>query len=133
MVLQDYCCENCGKIYTSIYWTWCEPCQINKLEKNFANWTSGNEKIDEFIQEMQLKIELDSIIVEWIPYNQFDDIKEIGKDGFATVLYSAIWMDGPLKYNICKNELKRIPNKEVTLKCFYTNSQNITNEFLNEV
>ena len=28
----------------------------------------------------------------WIPYNQFSDIKKIGKGGFATV-YSAIWKD----------------------------------------
>ncbi|GBC11290.2 kinase-like domain-containing protein [Rhizophagus irregularis DAOM 181602=DAOM 197198] len=42
----------------------------------------------------------------------------------------AIWKDGPLKYDM---ELKRTtPNKEVALKCLY-NSQNITNEFLNEV
>ncbi|PKY56429.1 hypothetical protein RhiirA4_411162, partial [Rhizophagus irregularis] len=36
--------------------------------------------------------------VEWIPYNQFKDIKEIGRDDF-TALYSAIWIDGPLLYN----------------------------------
>ena len=48
---------------------------------------------------MQLKVNKhDDIIVEWIPYNQFNHIKEIGKGGFATV-YSAIWKDGPLKYD----------------------------------
>ena len=81
---------------------------------------------------MQLRIdEYDDVIVEWIPYNQFNDIKEIGKDGFATV-YSAIWKDGQLDYNYDKKEKERIPNKKVALKCLY-NSQNITNEFLNEV
>src|SRR6266498_3803648 len=99
MVLQDCYCENCGEIYTNNIWDkWCKPCQINNFKKNFANWTSGNAKIDEFIQEMQLKISgYNDAVVEWIPYNQFSNIKEISKGGFATV-YSAIWKDGPLEY-----------------------------------
>jgi hypothetical protein len=102
------------------------------LKQNFANWASGNEKIDEFIREMQMKVNnYNDIIVEWIPYNQFNDIKEIGKGGFA-IVYSAIWKDGPLKYDDDKMEYKRTSNKEVALKCLF-NSQNITNEFLNEV
>ena len=90
-------CNKCGEEYSS--WRWCKPCQIDNLKGNFTNWTSGNEKIDELIQEMQLKInKYNDIVFEWIPYNQFSDIKEIGKGGFATV-YSAIWKDGRLKYN----------------------------------
>ena len=93
---------------------------------------SGNKKVDNLIQEMQLKINSKKdIIFEWIPYNQFAKIEEIGKGGFA-IVYSAIWKDGPLHYDNYKKELKRIPGKEVALKCLF-NSQNITNEFLNEV
>ena len=49
---------------------------------------------------------------EWIPYNQFGNIEEIGKGGFATV-YSAIWKDGPLGYirvktNIQEARIKRL-------------------------
>ncbi|PKK70996.1 hypothetical protein RhiirC2_778973 [Rhizophagus irregularis] len=44
-------------------------------------WTSGNEVINGFIQEMQLKIDnLSDIIFEWISYDQFYDVKEIVKD-----------------------------------------------------
>ena len=50
-------CEKCGKRYTNVYSNWCKPCQIDNLKGNFTNWTSGNEKIDNFIQEMQLKID----------------------------------------------------------------------------
>ena len=40
----------------------------------------GNEKIDNFIQGVRLKIEFASdIVFEWILYNQFSDIKEIGR------------------------------------------------------
>ena len=131
MVLQDCYCENCGKIYTNLKYKWCEPCQINNFKKNFANWTSGNEKIDEFIQEMQLKSYYENIIAEWIPYNKFNDIKELGK-GDSTTVYSAIWTDGPLDYDEDSKKYTRESDKKVALKYLY-NSQNITNEFLNEV
>ncbi len=89
-----------------------------------------NEKIDNSIQEMQLKIDdYNDIVFEWIPYNQFDGIKEIGKGGFSTV-YLAKWKDGPLYWN--KKEYVRDLNKPVALK-FLHNSQSITNKFLNEV
>ena len=78
---------------------------------------------------MQLKIKYDSdTVFEWIPYNQFSDI---GRGGFATV-YSAIWKDGPLKYNSRSKEYTRASNYKVALKCLQ-NSQNITNESFNEV
>ncbi|EXX58438.1 hypothetical protein RirG_197970 [Rhizophagus irregularis DAOM 197198w] len=133
-ILQDCYCEYCGKIYTDVKYKWCNPCQINNLKQNFANWTSGNEKIDELIHEMQLKIDKhNDVIVEWVPFNQFININKIGKDD-STPLYSAIWTDGLLEYNCDTMEQKRIPNKEVALK-FLSNSQNndITNEFLNEI
>ena len=89
-------CKKCCEQYTNVMRKWCKPCQIDFLKANFTSWTSGNEQIDEFIQEMQLKIDdYDDIVFEWIPYNQFSEIKEIGKNGSITV-YSAIWMNGPL-------------------------------------
>ena len=116
MSFQNEICDKCG---TNKFAGWCKLCQI--VKRNFTNWTSENEKIDNLIQEMQLKIDnANNIVFEWIPYNQFSDIKEIGKGGFATV-YSAIWMDCP-----------RESNYKVALKCLH-NSQHITNGFLNEV
>uniref|UniRef100_U9TPL8 Protein kinase domain-containing protein n=1 Tax=Rhizophagus irregularis (strain DAOM 181602 / DAOM 197198 / MUCL 43194) TaxID=747089 RepID=U9TPL8_RHIID len=133
MFLEDEYCENCGKQCTHIVEKWCELCEISYLKKNFTNWTSGNEKINNFIQEFQLRINnYTDIIVEWIPYNQFDNIKEIGKNDLFTI-YSAIWKNGQLNYDknkrIYKRNLKN-QNEIVTLKSF--NSQNITEEFFNE-
>src|SRR4051794_26387482 len=125
-------CTKCGKKYTNVRQKWCKPCQIDNLRGNFTNWTSGNEKIDELIQEMQLKINrYNDIVFEWIPYNQFSNIEEIGRGGFATV-YSAIWKDGRLKYDYDHKQYTRKSNQKVALKCLH-NSQNFTNEFLNEV
>ena len=81
---------------------------------------------------MQLKInQYNDIVFEWIPYDQFIDIKEIGRGGFATV-YSAIWKDGPLEYNKGIKKYTRSSYKKVALKYLH-NSKNISNEFLNEV
>ena len=132
MVLQDVYCKTCGEVYTDTFDKMCKSCRINDLKNNFTNWTSGNEKIDNLIQEMQLKINNPTDrIFEWIPYDQFNDIKEIGRGGYSKV-YSAIWEDGSLCYNYEKNEYTRNTYEIVALKCLY-NSQNITNEFLNEV
>jgi hypothetical protein len=135
MVLENYhkeyvknYCEACIEKYTDIIIKWCKSCQIDYLRKNFTNW-SGNEKINEFIKEMQLKINNpNDMVFEWIPYNQFKIIKVIGKGGFATV-YLAKWKNGPLRYD---KEWKRGSYKKVALKCL-DKSQNKTAEFLNEV
>jgi hypothetical protein len=96
---------------------------------NFTNWISKNEQIDDFIQEMQLKFEnYFNIIFEWIPYNQFSNIEEIGKNDFMTA-YSAVWKDGPLYYY---SNYRINSNKEVALKCLH-NSQNSVELLISEV
>ncbi|GBB87358.1 hypothetical protein RclHR1_01380020 [Rhizophagus clarus] len=127
---EEYYCIKCANIYTDTQYKWCKSCQIDYFQQNFTNWTSKNVRVDNFIREMQLKITKPTdIIFEWISYNQFSNIKEIGKGGFA-IVYSAIWKDGPLYYDW--NKYSRESNQRVALKCL-NNSQNITDEFLNEV
>ena len=125
-------CEECGKIYTNKYDKWCKPCQIKDLKGNFINWTSGNEKVDHFIQEKQLEINSSNdTVLEWIPYNQFFSIKEIEKDDFSTISL-AKWRDGSLYWSEYDNKKYiRETNKEVTLKYLY-NLQSIEG-FLNAV
>src|SRR4051794_40802633 len=113
-------CQECGEWYNyeDFRFIWCKPCHINNFKK-FTNWTSKNEKIDSLIQEMQLKSTYDNdIIFEWVPYNQFNDIKEIGDDGLDKV-HSAIWKDGPLKHDFYNDEYTRKQNQRVSLKCLY--------------
>jgi hypothetical protein len=94
-------------------------------------WTSGNEKIDDFIQEERSKTNYNkgAIVLEWIPYNQFNKIKEIDKNDLITV-YSAIWKDGPLYYQY--DEYTRDSNEKVALKCLH-NSQESIDSLINEV
>ncbi|CAB5382523.1 unnamed protein product [Rhizophagus irregularis] len=128
-------CEKCGEYYgddLKAESEWCKSCLVKYLKENFVNWTSGNEKIDNYIQEMQLKINNPGdIVLEWIPYNQFYNIIEDVKCDSSKV-YSAIWKDGPLSYSYFKRKLTRVSSKKVALKCLF-NLQNNTNKFLNEV
>ena len=127
--LRNYC-ANCGKKYTNTQFRWCKPCQINYLKENF---TSRDEKIDNLIQEMQLKInDCKDIIFEWIPYNQFNEFKEIGKGGFFGTVYLAKWKDGPLRWSFKKYEYIRNSTDKI-VDLVYLNNLDITNESLNEV
>ena len=70
-------------------------------------------------------------MLEWIPYNQFNEIKEIGKNGLITV-YSAIWKDGPFYKKYSDSCYKRDSNKKVALKYLH-NSQESLDSLINEV
>ena len=72
-------------------------------------------------------------MLEWIPYNQFNEIKETGKNGLITV-YSAIWKDGPLGWNEQSKKYTRDSNNEVALKGLHNSQNQNPVEFLiNEV
>ncbi|POG53560.1 hypothetical protein GLOIN_2v1792176, partial [Rhizophagus irregularis DAOM 181602=DAOM 197198] len=93
------------------------------------NWTSGNEKLDNFIKKRKL---YNDILFEWIPYSQLHEIKEMGKDD-SIAIYSAIWRDGPLHYkNSMKENYTRDSNKKVALKCLH-NLQDPIEFLMNEV
>src|SRR5436305_2043564 len=131
----DVHCVKCGernKHGSNITYKWCEQCQIVNLKTNHTNLVTGNEKIDNLIQEMWSKIKHhNDIVFEWIPYDQFYNIKEKRKEGFDTI-YSAIWRAGPLYYNQNTENYQRWFDKQVALKLL-NESQNLTNEILDEV
>src|SRR5581483_1408173 len=124
-------CKECGEEYEEYenyevasvkYLKMCLPCY---LKKNFINWNSENEKIDELIQNKQLEIDdYEDIIFEWIPYNQFENIENMNNKN------SAVWKDGPLYYDDNKMKLTRESNKQVILKYI---SQDNVDELLNKV
>ena len=66
-------CENCqDECLATLY---CEHCVRNYLKANFSKWTSGNNDIDNLIQQCQMETLLPEMIVEWIPYNNLQNIK----------------------------------------------------------
>ncbi|CAB4407562.1 unnamed protein product [Rhizophagus irregularis] len=72
-------CENCqDECLATLY---CEHCVRNYLKENFSNWTSGNNDIDNLIQICQKETLKPNNIVEWIPYNNLQNVKYLTKGG----------------------------------------------------
>ncbi|EXX64096.1 Cdc15p [Rhizophagus irregularis DAOM 197198w] len=123
-------CKICKQPET--YYFYCQPCNINKFQSNFKNWTSGNHDVDEFIQKAQLNAKKYYQIIEWIEYDKFEDVEYLAKGGFGTT-FKAVWKDGPfLELNYKNNQWLRDGKTKVALKCLH-NSQDITADFLKEV
>jgi hypothetical protein len=107
-------CENCNqRCLATLY---CEYCVRNYLKKNFSNWTSGNDDIDDLIQECQMKTLEPNSIVEWIPYNNFENVEYLTKGGCSEI-YTAEWIDGYyVKWDSKEQQLKRFGGHDVILK-----------------
>ena len=87
-------CENCNQ--ECLATLFCEYCVRNYLKSNFLNWTSGNDEIDNLIQTCQMKTLVPDKIVEWIPYDNFEDIKYLSEGGHSKI-YTATWISGTYK------------------------------------
>ncbi|POG81684.1 uncharacterized protein OCT59_012284 [Rhizophagus irregularis] len=124
--------ENCYDPDNYIFW--CEECVPRCI---IEGWTSGNDDIDNFIKDSIYNIRKSydyPIFLEWVPFDRFEDMKQIGEGGFAKV-YSATWIDGMAKYikqddgNWIKEEPEPI---QVALKRL-NGSQNMSSDLLNEL
>ena len=128
-------CPECNKPNTDDFW--CNQCNAKQFQQEFPNWTSGNNYIDNFIQETQLNAQKFLEVLEWIPYNRLTNIKYLAKGGFSTV-YNAIWLDGRIdEWDYDKKQWSRrtqynCNGYSVVIKSL-NNSSNINEEFLNEV
>ncbi|CAG8515679.1 637_t:CDS:2 [Dentiscutata heterogama] len=144
-------CVDCGKnrklkpnklcIYCNSKQTKCTGCnkkvrlkyENNKLctacyyTRRFLNFNSGNQDIDNLIKathNKQLNYRL-----EWIPFKDFVDIKQIGTGGFSEV-YTATWTKGTL--DCTQINFNRFKNATVVLKVL-KDSSNINSAFLKEL
>ncbi|RIB23706.1 kinase-like domain-containing protein [Gigaspora rosea] len=66
---------------------------LYKREKNFATvtevWTLKSSDIDDRLKKLMVE---NKYPLSWIPFNEFNNVKKIGKGGFATV-YCATWLN----------------------------------------
>ncbi|RHZ82921.1 hypothetical protein Glove_103g23 [Diversispora epigaea] len=117
-------CNNCQNWYQATQH--CEFCIRKYLENNFRNWTSGNEEIDKLIQECQQKTVSPRFVIEWINYDQFENIEYLTEGGCATI-YTAMWKDGSYdKLNSEKQILERFGREKIILKRLNdSNSNNV--------
>ncbi|GBB87507.1 hypothetical protein RclHR1_00140011 [Rhizophagus clarus] len=121
-------CKICKQPNTS--YEWCQSIHIH-LKQDFKSWTSGNNEVDKFIREAQLKAKNRYQILEWIEYDKFEDIEYLAKGGFGTT-YKAIWKDDPFWEKNYGDEWKKKGETKVALKCLH-NSQGISAEFFKEL
>jgi hypothetical protein len=107
-------CENCNQeCLATLY---CEYCVRHYLKANFSNWTSGNDDIDNLIQKCQMETLVPNKIIEWIPYDNLQNIKFLTKGGCSEI-YTADWIDGRYEEWDSKNQqLERLGKRKVILK-----------------
>ena len=123
-------CENCSQ--ECLATLFCEHCVRNYLKAKFSNWTSGNDDIDNLIQKCQIESLEPERIVEWIPYNNLQDVKYLTEGGFSEI-YAAVWIDGKYcGWDIKEQELKRFGGHEVILKKL-ENVENANQNWFEEV
>ena len=110
----------------------CENCISLHLQSLFGTWSSGNDIIDNFIQQCQIKSSLPGRIMEWIPYDQFKKVKNLTEGGFSSI-YTATWTKGATTdYDEEKKEFSYFGDVLVVLKCL-NNSNDPGKSFFNEV
>ena len=80
-------CNECKQPKTTI---WCRICNF---QRNFKNWTSGNNDVDKFIQKIQLNAKNRKEVIEWVEYDRFENVEYLAKGGFG-ITYKAIWNEG---------------------------------------
>src|ERR1043165_4510080 len=96
-------CNECSQPNTDDHW--CQSCNSKHFRNDFNKWTSGNKEIDEFIQNFQLNATCYQEVLEWIPYEKFENVKYLAKGGFGMV-HKSIWVDGHI------NEIGRASCRE---------------------
>ncbi|RHZ79620.1 hypothetical protein Glove_143g53 [Diversispora epigaea] len=113
--------------YSDDDWQWEERL---RLINEFSNWTSGNDNLDQFIQQTQLETPDPRLHVQWIPFENFSDIKFVAEGGYSTV-FSATWLNKQDKvWDGAKQTFVKKP-LVVALKAL-KNSKNLSDEFIDE-
>ncbi|GBC46678.2 kinase-like domain-containing protein [Rhizophagus irregularis DAOM 181602=DAOM 197198] len=122
-------CSYCNKPFTEELW--CKKCDPFRM---IEGWTSGNNDLDKFIKDTiydarNKTYEYDRFL-EWVPFDKFKNVKQIGIGGFAKV-FSATWIDGKAEYDYGWKRKEPRPIN-VALKRL-NGSQNMSAEYLNEL
>src|SRR6266536_3049772 len=123
-------CENCNqKCLATLY---CEYCVQNYLKPKFSDWTSGNNDIDNLIKKCQMETLMPNTVIEWIPYNNLQNVKYLTQGGFSEI-YTAVRIDGCYhEWNIKEQQLKRFGDQNVILKKL-ENVENANQNWFEEV
>ncbi|GBC07683.1 hypothetical protein RclHR1_07620001 [Rhizophagus clarus] len=124
-------CTYCNKPF--IEKLWCKECDPYCM---IEGWNSGNLNIDKFIKASIYNARKGPNLkfLEWVPYDRFINIEQIGEGGFAKV-YSATWIDGKSEYEkLVDGSWKKLETKSIKVALKKLNgSQDISVKYLNEL
>ncbi|CAG8788424.1 1382_t:CDS:1, partial [Acaulospora morrowiae] len=95
-------CTQCKKYNTS--GAWCQSCDPFEITQG---WTSGNNDIDDYIKEIQLKTTEYEHVIEWIPFDRLYNLQKVDESRLQ-----ALWLDGIRKVK------SRTESHTVDLKIF---------------
>jgi len=112
----------------------CKECfQTNtRYYQYICLYESGNKVVDDFIRHTQVISLNFNMMIEFIPYDQFKDIRLIAEVE-SSKIYKATWVNGPiLNWDDKRLNFRRRGFTQVVLKKL-DNSENITYKRLNEV
>ena len=122
-------CEICNKeCLATLY---CELCIRIYLEEQFSSWTPTNDVINSLIQKCQMETLKQDMVIEWIPYDNLQNIEYLKKGGCSKI-YTADWIDGHYnEWDSKEKKLKRFGKRGVILKTLENNENN--DEWFEEV
>ena len=126
--------RECEKCQTTRYSDrFCERCISLHLQSLFDTWTSGNEIIDDFIHQCQQLSSLPKQILEWIPFEEFKNVRKLTEGGFSSI-YTATWTRGSIvDYDEKKKEFTPYLGFELVVLKSLNNSGKPGKSFFNEV
>ncbi|RHZ83980.1 hypothetical protein Glove_86g132 [Diversispora epigaea] len=110
-------CTDCQQDNTGPQW--CNTCNSIRFQREFNKWTSEDAEIDEFIQQTQLKATKYEEVIEWIPFDRFNNIKYLDKGGFGKV-FRAAWSDGYIISWDSQRKIWKRSQRDVCLKSLNT-------------
>ncbi|KAG9295395.1 hypothetical protein G9A89_013424 [Geosiphon pyriformis] len=103
---------------------WCASCELSRFSKTWGTWTSGNSKVDQYIEYTQRISESRRGYLEWISLNEIISSKVIGKGGFSVGKEGTSERGKILFWDKKNQKHKRSGITKVALKCL-ENSQDM--------
>ncbi|POG70901.1 kinase-like domain-containing protein [Rhizophagus irregularis DAOM 181602=DAOM 197198] len=109
----------------------CQPCIQERYQKEYENWSCGNEKIDKLVKYVRPSLINTILFLEWIPYEDLEiDKKDFAEGGFGTISL-ATWINGyVVRWNHNKKQWHRQGKMQVVIK---TMKDNISDNFITEL
>uniref|UniRef100_U9TGP8 Protein kinase domain-containing protein n=1 Tax=Rhizophagus irregularis (strain DAOM 181602 / DAOM 197198 / MUCL 43194) TaxID=747089 RepID=U9TGP8_RHIID len=110
-------------------------CNAKHFQRDFKNWTSGNNYIDKLIQDTQLSAHNNTAgVIEWIPYNRLYNIEHIVSRRSFGKLYRANWIDGCIQnWSEYKQNWKRVGHNRFVILEILNDPNSVKLKFANKI